>query len=164
MWLLTTVSYSKRSFTEYQIKYLTFKYRLLFNAVQGEQIGPHGRYINPEGQLKLSPPVKRANYSGPTYKSPLYKVTLRVIYRPVYLSCGRTTDFPSKHDDVIIWKHFPRYWPFVREFTGLRWIPCTKASDADVWGFLWSVSKYTVEKTIVRLVIWGAIAPSMTSL
>ena len=22
------------------------------------------------------------------------------------------------HDDVIKWKHFPRYWPFVREFTG----------------------------------------------
>ena len=21
----------------------------------------------------------------------------------------------SKHDDVIKWKHFPRYWPFVRE-------------------------------------------------
>ena len=28
------------------------------------------------------------------------------------------------HDDVIEWKHFPRYWPFVcGEFTGLRWIP-----------------------------------------
>ena len=27
--------------------------------------------------------------------------------------------FPrSAHDDVIKWKHFPRYWPFVREFTG----------------------------------------------
>ena len=22
------------------------------------------------------------------------------------------------HDDVIKWKHFSRYWPFVREFTG----------------------------------------------
>ena len=20
----------------------------------------------------------------------------------------------AKHDDVIRWKHFPRYWPFVR--------------------------------------------------
>ena len=27
--------------------------------------------------------------------------------------------FPHlSHDDVIKWKHFPRYWPFVREFTG----------------------------------------------
>ena len=27
----------------------------------------------------------------------------------------------SLHDDVIKWKHFPRYWPFVRgKFTGPR--------------------------------------------
>ena len=39
------------------------------------------------------------------------------------------------HDDVIKWKHFPRYWLFVREFTGLRWIPLTKASDAERWCF-----------------------------
>ena len=31
------------------------------------------------------------------------------------------------HDDVMKWGHFPRYWPFVREFTGPRWIPHTKA-------------------------------------
>ena len=35
------------------------------------------------------------------------------------------------HDDVIRWKHFPRNWPFVREFT-------KKASDAELWCFLWS--------------------------
>ena len=36
------------------------------------------------------------------------------------------------HDDVIKWKHFPRYWPFVRQFTGHRWIPSTKASDVEL--------------------------------
>ena len=41
------------------------------------------------------------------------------------------------HDDVIKWKHFPRCWPFVRGIH--RWIPCTKASDAELWCcFLWS--------------------------
>ena len=50
------------------------------------------------------------------------------------------------------------------EFTGLRWIPRTKASDAELWCFLWSVSKSTVEKTIVRLVIWDTVGPIMTSL
>ena len=39
------------------------------------------------------------------------------------------------HDDVINWKHFPRYWPFCGEFTGHRWIPRTKASDAELWIF-----------------------------
>ena len=32
----------------------------------------------------------------------------------------------SLHDDVINWKHFPRYWTFVWEFTGHRGIPRTK--------------------------------------
>ena len=45
------------------------------------------------------------------------------------------------HDDVIKWKHFPRYWPFVREFAGPRTIPHTKASDAELWCFLWSASE-----------------------
>ena len=50
------------------------------------------------------------------------------------------------------------------EFTGPRWIPRTKASDAVLWCFLWSASEKTVEKTVVRLVIWDAIVPIMTSL
>ena len=56
------------------------------------------------------------------------------------------------HDDVIKWKHFPRHWPFVRhwslwgEFTGDRWIPLTKTSDAELWCFLWSAPKQTVCK------------------
>ena len=35
------------------------------------------------------------------------------------------------HDHVIKWKHFPRYWPFVRGSP--RWIPHTKASDVELW-------------------------------
>ena len=29
-----------------------------------------------------------------------------------------TTQKESGHDDVIKWKHFPRYWPFVRGIQG----------------------------------------------
>ena len=32
-------------------------------------------------------------------------VRLMALYQAVYL---------NQHDDVIKWKHFPRYWPFVR--------------------------------------------------
>ena len=42
------------------------------------------------------------------------------------------------HDDVIKWKHFPRNWPFVRGIHRSRWIPRTKAIDAELWCFLWS--------------------------
>ena len=50
--------------------------------------------------------------------------------------CPFIGGFP--HDDVIKWNHFPRYWPFVGEFTRHRWITRTKASDAELWCFLWS--------------------------
>ena len=33
------------------------------------------------------------------------------------------------HGDVIKWKHFPRYWPFVKGSTVHHWILLTKASD-----------------------------------
>ena len=39
----------------------------------------------------------------------------------------------SRHDDVTKWKHFPRYWPFVRGIH--RWIPRTKASDTELCCF-----------------------------
>ena len=39
----------------------------------------------------------------------------------------------TQHDDVIKWNHFSRYWPFVREIHRSRWVPRTKASDAELW-------------------------------
>ena len=31
------------------------------------------------------------------------------------------------HDDVMTWRNFPRYWPFVRKSTSQRWwIPLKK--------------------------------------
>ena len=36
----------------------------------------------------------------------------------------------GEHDDVRTRKRFPHYWPFVRGFTGHRWIPSQRASNA----------------------------------
>ena len=44
----------------------------------------------------------------------------------------------SFHNDVIKWKHYSPYWPFVRRIHRHRWIPITKASHAELWCFLWS--------------------------
>ena len=55
------------------------------------------------------------------------------------------------HADVIKWKHFPRYWPFVRG--SHRWIPLTKASDTELLCFLWSVPEQIAEQTIETPVI-----------
>ena len=65
------------------------------------------------------------------------------------------------HDELIKWKIFRVTGHFCGEFTGPRWIPCTKANDAELWCFLWSVPEYTLELTMMMLVIWDAIAPIM---
>ena len=37
------------------------------------------------------------------------------------------------HDDVLKWKHFPRYWPFVWGIHRSPVFSLTKASDAELW-------------------------------
>ena len=54
--------------------------------------------------------------------------------------------------------------PLCGEFTGHRWIPLTKASDAELGCFLWSEPEQTVELTIETLVIWDAIGLIITLL
>ena len=61
------------------------------------------------------------------------------------------------HDDVIKREHFHVTGPLWGESTCHRWIPLTKASDADIWCFLWSAPIQTVEQIIETLVIWDAI-------
>ena len=63
------------------------------------------------------------------------------------------------HDDVIKRKYFPRYWLFVRGTTSDRWIPLTKASDAELWCFLWS----RLSKQSRHRMIWDSITLIMTS-
>ena len=45
----------------------------------------------------------------------------------------------AEDDDVIKWKHFRVTGHLCGEFTGPRWIPRPKASDAELWCYLWSV-------------------------
>ena len=54
--------------------------------------------------------------------------------------------------------------PLWGEYTGHRWIPLSKTSDAGLWCFLWSAPEQTVEKTIETPLIWDTVALIMTSL
>ena len=36
------------------------------------------------------------------------------LYDDLVPCCDAVVWSPVGHDDVIKWKHFPRYWPFVR--------------------------------------------------
>ena len=44
----------------------------------------------------------------------LYSLSGKTSYRQISWSLEATRLDVIKHDDVIKWKHFPRYWPFVR--------------------------------------------------
>ena len=67
------------------------------------------------------------------------------------------------HDDVIKWKHSVSRvtGPLWGESTADRWIPFTKASDAEL---RWSVPELTIEQTMDTQVIWDAIVLIMTSM
>ena len=58
-----------------------------------------------------------------------------------YDDCSVFPPMGLLHDDVIKWKHFRVAGHLCGEFTGPRWIPHTKASDAELWCFLWSAPK-----------------------
>ena len=58
------------------------------------------------------------------------------------------------YDDVIKWKHFPYYLPFVR---AIHWSPMDsphKGQWREALMFLWSAPEQKVEQTIEMLVIW----------
>ena len=61
------------------------------------------------------------------------------------LLCNASSLLPGCHVDVIKWKHFPRYWPFVRGIHRSRWTPRTKARDAELWCFLGSAPEWTIQ-------------------
>ena len=68
------------------------------------------------------------------------------------------------HHDVIKWKHFPRYWPFVR---GNHRSLVDSSHKGQCWGalmFILSASEKAVEQAIETPVIWEAIAYIITSL
>ena len=64
--------------------------------------------------------------------------------------CGRSSQLNFLHNESIMMTSsngniFRVTGPLRGEFTGHRWIPRKKASDAELWCFLWSASEYTVK-------------------
>ena len=95
-------------------------------ASMGPTWGPPGSCRPQMGPVLASWTLLSGNYWGCVLSTDRF---------PFYWLC--TTDcvpFMLFHDDVIKRKHFPRYWPFVREN------PLTKASEAELLCYLWSAS------------------------
>ena len=55
--------------------------------------------------------------------------------------CSESHTLGKRHDDVMKWKLFRVTGHLCGEFTGPRWIPHIKTSDAELWWFLWSASE-----------------------
>ena len=69
-----------------------------------------------------------------------------IVYSQLLCDCPWELAPTIRRDDVIKWKHFSRYWRLIYgEFTGQRWIPRTKASDARGWCFRWSAPEGNAE-------------------
>ena len=75
------------------------------------------------------------------------------------------------HDDVIKWKHFPRYWPFVR---GIHRPPMNSHKGQWRWSFMFSLicarinrwvnnreagdlRRYRVHYDVIVMLIWFAL-------
>ena len=94
-------------------------------------------------------------------------VTLKGIGKLLVANHNKTANRESQHMEYTLWLNFKNdvfiwtlfHWPLCsnmmtssnghifrvtgplcREFPGRRWIPLTKASDAELWCFSWSVS------------------------
>ena len=76
-----------------------------------------------------------------------------------YQCCTSLVDISMTSSNEYIFRFTGLLWG---ESTGHRWIPLTKASDAELWCFLWSAPEQTVKQTIETPVIWDAIAFIMT--
>ena len=82
-------------------------------------------YFVPKGQINNIPALFQMmawrRLDDKRLSEPMLVVLLAHIYAVLV-----GDELMAWYDDVIKWKHFPRYWPFVRR------IPDTKASDAEL--------------------------------
>ena len=84
---------------------------------------------------------------------------LSSLFQPSHVSRKITTFHTNDNNTIAscynhrVWHLCITWWrhqmdvigPLCKEFTGHRWIPITKASDAELWYFLWCAPEQTVE-------------------
>ena len=86
-------------------------------------------------------PCKRVEWSRNRITNDVTCIDYVIPYRQSNMVLQK---FLIKHEAIIKWNHFPRYWPFVRG------IPLTKTSDVELRCFLWSAPEQRLSKQL-----WG---------
>ena len=100
----------------------------VLSAPNGPHVGPTNLAIRVHHKSALKPfdcRLMEITHTCLNYKDSLTKPSVSVY------SIGF-------HDDVIKWNIFRVTGHLWGEFAGHRWLPRTKASDAEIWCFLWS--------------------------
>ena len=103
--------------------------------------------------------------TGPSVGSPGFLCISHHIHHKFYLTDNKT----KLRKMNLGWRHqMETFFALLHgslwgESTGHRWIPLIKASDAELWCFLWSAPEQTIEQTIETPMIWDAVALIMTS-
>ena len=96
------------------------------------------------------------------YKTPMEHKKARTVWLLLVVFCNsRVQSTTMTSSNVNIFRVTGPSWV---ESTGHWWISLTKASDAELWCFLWSAPEQTIEKTTETPAIWDAIALIMMSL
>ena len=86
-------------------------------------------------------------------------------YIPHICSWRPNGQYVSHHDDIIKWKHFPRYWRFVREIQRSTLDSHHKGRwHGALMFFFSSAPQQTFEQRIETSVIWDTNALIMTSM
>ena len=98
-------------------------------------------------------------YTHPSYFHIFPKILCTAVWYTVSTFQQRKCMMTSANGNI-----FRVTGPLWKETTGHRWITIKKASDAELWCFLWCAPEQIAEQTVHMLVNWGDIALIMTSL
>ena len=98
-------------FTSFKIVYSTAYWRQIKETIKAPRIWTLWGGVTVTGEY----PAQRASMAKmfPSYRQTSYKAA----YMHMHINKYTVTNSVKRswHDDVIKWKHFLRYWPFVRE-------------------------------------------------
>ena len=131
--------------------YIFYQQKCVFENVVSEMAA----ILSREGWVKQTVSVLLANCS--THISACYPLVLVAFAGLLFIKACMRHMMTSSNGNF-----FRVTGPLWRESTGHRWIPLTKARDAECWCFFWSALEQTVEQATETPVIWDAIASTMT--
>ena len=119
--LVVLIVEKKTAKSMFQIAWVRYKKNIWKCRLQKTVILPRLQYVDNQRNVTASHPthaVKQSSGDGWQKQFSPREISIRTYGRHTYEVIGLYSAHSGAvwvgHDDVIKWKHFPRYWPFVR--------------------------------------------------